>query len=339
VVPRIERGPLILFVAAAILLADFAVVWIGSQADFGFDFSCCYQQAGQRAIRDPSTLYAWSDTYTFRYTPMGALFFAPLAGISDSAAAVVWLVFKLIALALTAAWFVRDWPRQDRWLVALLVLTFPPIVHDLVIGNISTLTTLVLLAVVRWPNARGGVVMGVLVALAPKPHLLPVLVWMAFRQRGAFAATAATSLAIVAAGLLIFGLDPWLAFLGTLREPLDRTFTANIGFSSWLGPVGVAVGVVAAAVLLVLALRREGTNGFGLAIVSGIVMGPYTFIHYLSGTLIAVMPVLRTRPRLLVPFPWLLIVFPLIPIWLLVLGWVLWRRPAEAAAQQAAAPG
>jgi hypothetical protein len=336
---RIDRGPLILFVAAAILLADVVLIWIGSQADFGFDFTCCYQQAGQRAIHDPSTLYAWSDTYTFRYTPMGALFFAPLAGLSDSAAAGAWLAFKLVALALIATWYARDWRGQERWLVALLVLTFPPIVHDLVIGNISTLTTLVLLAVVRWPNARGGMAMGVLVALAPKPHLLPVLVWMAFRQRGAFAATAATSLAIVTAGLLIFGVDPWLAFLGTLREPLDRTFTANIGFSSWLGPVGVAFGVLAGAVLLVLALRREGTEGFGLAIVSGIVIGPYTFIHYLSGTLIAVLPVLRTRPRLLVPFPWLLILFPLIPIWLLLLGWVLWRRPAEAVAPPAAAPG
>jgi len=61
--------------------------------------------------------------------------------------------------------------------------------------------------------------------------------------------------------------------------------------------------------------------------VAGILASPYAFIHYLAGTLVAVEPVLRTRPRWLTPFPWLLVVFPLIPVWLMGLAAVLWRSP------------
>jgi hypothetical protein len=318
------------------VLADLVLLWIGTRVDFAFDFTCCYQQAGQRAVSDPSTLYAWTATYTFRYTPMGALAFSPLAALTPEAATFVWLGLKLAVLGVIAVWYSQPWHGRDRLLVAALVLTFPPIIHDLVIGNISTITTLVLLALLRWPDARGGVGLGLLLALAPKPHLLPVLAWMALRRRSALLAALATAAAVVLVGFAVFGPNPWQAYLDTLREPLSRTFTANIGFSAYLGIAGVVLGMVAAAVLLAAAFTRRGSDGMGLAIMSGIVLGPYTFIHYLAGALVAIEPILRSRPRWLVPFPWLLIAFPLIPIWVLLLGLVEWwlgageERPAAA---------
>jgi hypothetical protein len=336
---RVGRGPLVVFVAAAFLLADAVLIWIGSQVDFAFDFTCCYQQAGERALSAPATLYDWSETYTFRYTPLGALAFSPLAALSEGAAVIAWLAVKLVALVVAAVWFARSFPSDQRLLVVLLVLAFPPVIHDLMIGNVSTLTLLVYVAVARWQDPRGGVALGLMTILAPKPHLLPVLAWMAVRRPRDFAAAAATMIAGAGAGLIIFGPQPWLDFVGTLADPLSHTFTANIGFSGLLGPAGVAVGVVVAVVLLGLALVKRGSDrGLGLAIISGIVLGPYTFIHYLVGTLVAVEPMLRTRPRLLVPFPWLLVVFPLIPVWLVALAWLLWRHDEEAA-PQAAAPG
>ena len=107
-------GPLILFAAVGILLADAVIVWVGTQGDFAFDFTCCYQQAAERALTDPATLYDWSDTYTFRYTPIGALLFAPLVPLSADAAAWVWLVVKLAVLALTAAWYSSRWSGNQR---------------------------------------------------------------------------------------------------------------------------------------------------------------------------------------------------------------------------------
>jgi hypothetical protein len=332
----------VLLVGAAFLLADAVIVWIGIQADFAFDFTCCYRQAAERAITDPSTLYDWSDTYTFRYTPIGALPFVPLVRLDEQVAAWAWLAFKLGVLALTAVWFSRRWIGAERIGAALLVLAFPPIVHDLVIGNVSTITVLALLAVARWQDPRGGVAIGLLTVLMPKPHLVPVLVYLAVRRPRDFGAAAVTMGAGVVIGLLIFGVDPWIDFVATLSEPLERTFAANVGWSGLLGPAGVVVGVVIGLVAFAIGVRIGGARGYGLSIIAGILAGPYTFIHYLSGTIVAVEPVLRTRPRWLAPFPWLLIVFPLIPVWLTGLAAVVRASPPppdEAAGPPAAAPG
>ena len=316
-----------LLTAAAFLLADAVIVWVGIQTDFAFDFTCCYQQAAERALTDPSTLYDWSDTYTFRYTPIGALPFVPLVPLSETAAAWAWLIFKLGVLGLTAFWFSSRWTGAQRIGAALLVLAFPPIVHDLVIGNVSTITVLAFLAVARWQDPRGGVALGLVTVLMPKPHLLPVLAYLAVRRPKDFVAAAATMAAGTAIGLVIFGVDPWIEFIGTLTEPLERTFTANVGWSGLLGPVGVVVGVVIGLVVFVAGIRMGGARGYGLSIIAGILAGPYTFIHYLSGTIVAVEPVLLTRPRWLAPFPWLLVVFPLIPVWLAGLAVVVAASP------------
>jgi hypothetical protein len=338
---RLRTGPLTLFVAVAIVIADLTLIWIGMGGDFAFDFTCCYQQAAARVLDDPSTLYQWSDTYTFRYTPLGALPFVPLVPLSETAASWTWLLAKLAVLGLTAAWFSRPWSGTRRWLVALLVVTFPPVVHDLVIGNVSTITLLVLLAVARWHDWRGGAALGLLSVLMPKPHLVPVLVYVAIRRPRDFVATLATMAGGLGVGLAIFGIDPWIAFIGTLREPLERTFTANVGFSDLFGPVGVAIGLAVGIAILVAGVLAGGSRGYGLSIIGGIIMGPYTFIHYLVGTLVAVEPVLQTRPRRLVPFPWLLVIFPLIPLWLVGLAWVVGSSPPpdEAAAPPTAVPG
>jgi hypothetical protein len=182
-----------------------------------------------------------------------------------------------------------------------------------------------------------GVVFGLLLALMPKPHLIPVLVYLAIRQRRAFTASVATIGVAVLSGVALFGIDPWLAFAGTLREPLERTFTANIGFSGLLGPIGVVVGVVVAVAIFAIGARTGGARGYGLSIVAGIVAGPYTFIHYLAGSIVAAEPVLHTRPRRLAPFPSLLLVTPLVPLWLVGLAGVIYGTP-EPEAEEASVP-
>lgn len=337
-----RTGPLLLFVAAAFLLIDAVLVIAVAPRDFAFDFTCCYQQAADRVLTAPATLYDWSTTYTFRYTPLGALPFIPLVPLSASAAAWAWLGFKVVLLAVTAAWFSRPWTGRERWLAAFAVIAFPPIVHDLILGNVSTITLLAFLAAARWTDARGGIAIGIISVLMPKPHLVPVLVYLAVRRPAQFASAVATMGIGLLTGLLVFGIQPWIAFVATLREPLERTFTANVGFSALLGPPGVVVGCVGALVILVVAVRLGGARGYGLSIVSGIVLGPYTFIHYLAGTIVAAEPVLRTRPRLLSPFPWLIVAFPLIPIWLGGLAWVIGSSPSREdgeAAPRAAGPG
>jgi hypothetical protein len=337
----LSDSSLIVLAAVAFAFADLAIVYIAARGDFAIDFTCCYQQAGQRLLDDPSSLYDWTDTYLFRYSPWAAVLFTPLAGLSETAAIWAWFAVKVVVVVLVAIGLARRWPADVRWLVAGMVVFFPPIWHDLALGNVSTFTLAVLALLLARRDGVGGVAFGLLLVLAPKPHLLPIALWLAVRRpRDAVAALAMVGIWGLT-GLAVFGPDLWLDWLATFGEPLERTFTANIAFSGLLGPAGVVVGVVAAAVVGVAALMRRTDIGLGLSLVSGILLGPYSFIHYLSGLVVVIDPVLSARPRWLAPYPWLLVVFPLIPVWLLALGWTMWRTPDAAAAVEppAAAPG
>jgi alpha-1,2-mannosyltransferase len=321
---------LIILATVAFLLADAVIVFIAARGDFAIDFTCCYQQAGQRVLANPSSLYAWSDTYTFRYSPWAAVLFAPLAAIPETGAVWLWLVVKAVAVLAVAVGLGRRWTGDARWRVAGMVLFFPPVWHDLALGNVSVFTMAVLAILLVRHDGVGGVAFGLLLLLVPKPHLLPLALWLAVRRpRDAVATLAAVAIS-VAVGVVVFGPDLWLDWLGTFREPLGREFTANIGFSGLLGPPGVAVGILAAVVIGAAALVRRGDIGLGMSLVSGIVLGPYTFIHYLSGLVVVIDPVLRRRPRSLAPYPWLLVVFPLIPVWLVGLAWTMWRAPRHS---------
>ena len=245
-----------------------------------------------------------------------------------------------MVLGVAARWYSRPWSGIDRWLVLLAVVTFPPIVHDLVIGNVSTITLLVLLALARWPDARGGVALGLLLALMPKPHLIPVLAYLAFRQPRAFLASIGTIGVSVLAGVALFGIEPWLEFVGTLREPLERTFTANIGFSGLLGPVGVVVGV-----------RRGRSDLRGRRAESaapGAMASASSPGSSRARTRSSTTSPERSWPRSRSsgcghgdspPFPSLLLVTPLVPLWLVALAAVIRGSPApEAEAQRQEPP-
>lgn len=329
---------LLALTATAFVLANATIVYLGWLGDFGFDFSCCYQQAGQRIGTDPSTLYQWSADYTFRYSPWAALAFRPLAGLTADEALWAWFGLKVAVLIGLAVAFSRPWHGPSRWWVLAAVLAFPPIWHDLMIGNVSVFTVAVLLVLLRSDRGVGGALLGLLLLLAPKPHLVAVALWLVIRRPRDAVAGLAVLLIGLLAGIVIWGPELWLDYARTFLEPLERTFTANIGFSGLLGPVGVAVGLAAGIAVGVLALRRGDGIGLGLSLVAGLLASPYLFIHYLAGLIVAVEPVLRTRPRRLAVYPWLLVAFPLIPAGLLGLAATLHLTPAESSDRRPPSP-
>lgn len=320
----VSRPRFLLRLSAIALLVYIAiVVSLGFRGDWAIDFTCCYQQAGQRLL-DGRDLYAWSDTYTFRYTPWAALLFTVFAPLPEWLAVLTWLAVKAVVLLAGAVLFARAWEERDRPLAFALAATFPPAMHDLMIGNVSSFTLLVEIMLLRLRPLAAGTAFGLLLLLVPKPHLVPILAWLLIRQTRTGLIACGVGLAGVAVGLLAFGPDPWLGFVGTLREPLGREFTANIALSGLLGPAGVVLSAALAAALFGMAVMRRGSEGLGYAILSGIVLGPYTFIHYLVGILVAAEPLLRARPRRAVAFPLLYLVAPLSHVWTVLLAGVSW---------------
>lgn len=318
-----RRRFLIRLSAAALLVYIAIVVSLGVRGDWAIDFTCCYQQAGQRLLAGED-IYAWSETYTFRYTPWAALLFVVFAPMAEVVAILAWLAVKSVVLILAAALFARAWADDDRPLAFSLAALFPPAMHDLMIGNVSSFTLAVEVMLLRLRPAVAGSAFGLLLLLVPKPHLLPILAWLLLRQTRTGLVATAVGLGGVLVGVVAFGVEPWIGFLGTLREPLGRDFTANIALSGLLGPAGVILSVLLAAGLFGMAIMRRGPEGLGYAILSGIVLGPYTFIHYLVGILVAAEPLLRARPRRLAIFPLLYLVAPLSHLWTVLMGMVTW---------------
>ena len=309
---------LVILTAVAFLLADAAMVEIALHGDFGFDFSCCYQQAGQHLLNDQLDPLRLEPTVHLPLLPMGSPALHAARAADRGQAVWAWFALKVAVLAGLAAWYSAPWAVRQRILVAAPGAALPAALARPGAGKRQHLHRCGAAGPAA-PSRTGGR-RRLRPAGAPgaqaAPHPGGHLARRSSSARGC-CGTGRPARRASLLGVLVFGVDAWVAYARTFTEPLTRTFTANIGFSGLLGPAGVAVGACAALLVVRSPLRspRDGM-GLGLSITAGVILGPYTFIHYLSGLLVAAEPILRTAPRRLAAFPWLALVFPLMPVWL-----------------------
>ncbi len=126
--------------------------------------------------------------------PSPRILTAPALLVPSEVAVAGWLVGKLAILFVGAAIATRGLARLDRVLVAIILVTFLPILYDLEVGNVTVLV-LGAIALVAWNRDRfiTGIPLGLLLATAPKPQLIPVLVWMLLANRKALVGAVATA--------------------------------------------------------------------------------------------------------------------------------------------------
>ena len=189
----------------------------------------------------------------FLYSPLTALVARPLTWISPTAAMAA---MTLIGVGIVVTGVVLETRGQalvDRVLVAVAALSFAPVVYELLLGQTTLLIAAALYPVARRPDAfRNGIPFGIALALAPKPLLLPILVWMLVWRRQALTATVLTTLGLTGLGFVLLGLDQyreWLLVLtGAGRESVAGTFTLSLhgNFSLW--PLSPVTFVLACAV-------------------------------------------------------------------------------------------
>jgi hypothetical protein len=246
------------------------------------DFAVFYR-AGERAAAG-ETLYRPSDGhYMFKYPPSSALLFLPLAALPFEAAKAVWFGVSLAALAGMFSLAGRLAQRKPAGYVlvvsGLILAKF--LLHELRLGQINILATLIMLASLRSlvdrPGKRGDLWAGVLtgLAIALKPYAALLLAYLVVRRRwtsaGAALATLAVLLAIPAAVYGIAGnltlLREWAATLSQ-STPALLTNSDNVSvmafFTKWLGDPGRALvpaaGVLGALAVLTLAVILRGRD-------------------------------------------------------------------------------
>jgi Glycosyltransferase family 87 len=230
-----------------------------------------YYDAGAR-LNAGAPLYVQSvdtnDAGFYRYPPLLAIAFRPLALLPWPLAAAIWETFLVVGFALTIR---RLGPRLPTW-VALGMLAMP-IAWSLVVGQAQVLVTALLVVGAPWA-----------VALAAHLKLLPALValyWLGRRDWESLARFAAWAVVLAAVQLL---LEPaaTVAFLG-FSNLAQVGAVNNLSIYALSPPLWAALVVAGGIATLRLAPTRYG---WAAAIALSVLATPRLLAYQLS-TLLA----------------------------------------------------
>jgi len=291
---RLLRAPrmqaLVVAVVLGLVLVFRATQFAGltGQVQWGYDFSFYWTAASHLLHGEPiysatqlAGPYAPQGQDGFLYPPPLAAAVMPLAALFPSdyrAAAWLWnglgaaiLVASVLALHRSERIGGR-YPLlagRGRWLLVGAAFAFPPVIGELVLGNVHLLL-LGLLTIawlgVRRGDSRGELLAGVAVGLAAVIKVFPavLVLWFLLTRRWRGAAGAVVGAAAAALLALPFtGIEPWLqypAVLANLSAPADATDTLapTVWLAPYLGFTGARVLVTVAGLALLAWAALEG---------------------------------------------------------------------------------
>lgn len=330
--PRVRLAVLALLAILALAFRALQFIALTREIQWGYDFSA-YWAAAKRLL-DGASLYAPAQLagpyapqvqYLFLYPPPLAAAVMPLAALFPTdyrAAAWVWTAIgaAILVWAVLALWrserLAERFPvleGRGLWLLVAGAFAFPPVVGELVLGNVHLLLlgllTLAWLGI-RRGDSRGELVAGIAVGIAAIIKVFPgvVLVWFLLTRR--FRAAAGVLIGAAAFTLLtlpITGIEPWTQFptvLANLSAPSDTTDT--LAPTVWLAgvvgftPARVIVTIAGLALLAFSALastagprdedapppigyRHSPTSrSFAIAVTVAVLIAPALYHHYLA---------------------------------------------------------
>jgi len=244
-----------------VLGADFMAFWSASELASEGRFVDAYDpeqlfEASKRAVPNNES------RFIFSYPPIYGLFIAPLAQLAYPMA---WLLWSLTGLAVFVVVLAMLTPAPFRlW----LTLAFPGVYLNIIQGQ-NGLFSAALLGGAMMSLASRPILAGVLIGLLtvkPTLGLLLPLALLCARQWVAFFAAAATTLALALTSVLVFGMEPWIAFIGNAgfasamleQGQLPWAKMPSVFVALRMLDVGTAVayaaqGVVAVAVVIAVA--------------------------------------------------------------------------------------
>lgn len=216
-------------------------------------------EASQRALAELDPYAFTADGASFRWSPLVAYAFAAVAPLGPTVWAIGW------AVALVAA---------DRR-VGLLVVTSLPFWLDVATGLSFSFLLVVAIFAIRG-SVAGGLSWAALTVLIPRPLMLPLLVWLLWKQPR----LRIPALAIMGAGLvgavLTGWADSWVATLVGIADAGDQAFLV-VSPARLLGVLWAPLAVAAAAWFTV-----SGHHGLAALAVSPYWLPGYYQIAYVE---------------------------------------------------------
>jgi hypothetical protein len=332
--PAMAVALLFLFVAVLALVTvlrepyqmDFISYWAAARLGLEGNPAAAYDFAAHRAVELQATMVGG---LPFGYPPCFMLLVAPFALAPYPAAAVAWVVatFALYAMA------VRFWRPDVLW----PALALPPVLVNAITGQAGFLTAALFVGGAALLPKRpfvGGLVLGLMV-VKPQLGLVLPFVLVAGRQWRAIAGAAASSIALLLAGLIVFG---WRTHEAWIGQASLFASVASEGLAGWhrmasvyaaarfaglgAGPAWILHGLVALAALAAAAWvwHRHADWGARIAALAAatVLASPYMFGY---DTLILIAPfawlVARGRHLLLLAAAWAVLLLGLLQ----ALGW------------------
>jgi alpha-1,2-mannosyltransferase len=315
--PRVRFSILVALTAIVLGLrvVQFAI-WTG-QPVWAYDFSFYWTAASNLLhglpIYSPGQLagpYSPQAQQGFLYPPALAALVTPLVALgldmrfanwiwsAAGAAVLVWAVLAIAREERLDERFALLRGRGRWWLVAA-AFAFPPVVDELVVGNVHLflvgLLTAAWIAIRRCDEGRRGpwyAVAGTAVGAATLIKVFPglLILWFVFTGRVRAAIWSIVAVVVLAAiSLPITRLQPWLDYPTVLANlSLTPQATDALAPTFWLAPyLGFSVArylVTGIGVLVFLwVLYRAGTRlSFATTIVLAVLMTPALYTSYLT---------------------------------------------------------
>lgn len=282
-----------LALVGATLFAVSAVVWPVLASENWRDWRT-YLLAGER-LRAGLPMYLVSGHVQFVYPPPMAWLWS--GGISEPA----WLALKFGALA--SVLFLR--PRMLMAVTVLLVLPSPPVMHDLVLGNVMLFYLVAILWSLHGRPWLRAVPLGIVLAFALKPAIGPYLLWLMLRRPRMFVEVGVVALGASAVGVVAVGPDRYWEYLLAIPSLVQfvGAWPGNLGLAATLptlAPAAVAVAYLAAGVAA-LRLTDEPERGAAIALAAGLIAQPSVGLPYgifLAAALVCVWQVDRRAATL-----------------------------------------
>jgi alpha-1,2-mannosyltransferase len=314
--PRVQRSVIVIVLAVVLVFRALQLVTFAGQIQWGYDFSAYWSAA--RHLLDGLPIYSDAQLagtyspqqqYLYLYPPFLAAAVTPLAALYPAdyrLANLPWAALGAVLATLVVIGVARRegiGGRRDTILLVGAAFAFPPVIGELVMGNVH----LVLLGLLggAWLALRDersssmGALLGALVGVATIIKIFPavIILWFLLRRRYRSAAWAVGTIAVLAVATLPFtGLTPWLQYpqvLLNLGPPVDTTDTlAPIVWLSAIMPSAVARILVVVAMLAAVvwaSRKRSEPVSYAVAVTASVLIAPALYHHYLA---IFVLPLL-----------------------------------------------